>query len=72
MNFKEELTQLLDIEKAQFIKFLRVDEECSFRAIAAECSEKWQKDWGENQIIGEDLCALAMQMLNEKPEQGWN
>ncbi|WP_053909484.1 hypothetical protein [Pseudoalteromonas sp. SW0106-04] len=72
MNFVDELSQIMDTERAQFVKFLRVEEGCSFRAVASECGEKWNQDWGTNQIIGEDLCAAAMQILNEKPDLGWN
>ena len=71
MNFKDELVLIMDVEKAKFVRFLRIEEDCSFRAIAYECGEKWHQDWGENQIVGEDLCAAAMQILNEKPDQGW-
>ncbi len=50
---------------------MRVDEGYSFRAIAEACSKKWVKDWGSNQFYGEDLCALAIEVLNDKPENGW-
>lgn len=72
MFFKEEMIQFLDKDKAEFIKFLRVQEGYSYRAIAEECIEKWQQDWQGGQLVGEDLCAAAMHLLNEIAEQGWN
>jgi len=68
----EDLEQLIDIEKAEFIKHCRIKEEFSYRGVAAECAEVWGKSWGENQWIGEELCAVAMRVLNEKLEDGWH
>ena len=71
MDFKNEMRSLINVESAKWIRNMRVDEGYSFRAIAEACSKKWVKDWGSNQFYGEDLCALAIEVLNDKPENGW-
>jgi|TARA_Y100000588_G_C13736956_1_gene703917 hypothetical protein len=72
LDFKDELRPLISLEAAKWIKYLRVDEEYSFRGIAEECAIKWDKGWGTNQILGEDLCAVAIEVLGDDPQKdGW-
>jgi hypothetical protein len=71
MDFKEEIKTHMTLERAKRVRQMRVEEDYSFRVLARECSESWDTDWGENQIFGEDICAVAMQLLGEKPEDGW-
>ena len=60
-------------EMARQIRAWRVDEEYSWRAVAAAASDRWGSDFGSNQLYGEGLCLVAAQMLGEdacKPP--WN
>ena len=71
MDFKDELRPFISKEEALWIRKIRVHEGYSLRAVARACSEKWKQDWGDNQLYGEDICAAAMKILNEKPNDGW-
>jgi len=52
-------------EMAAQIRLWRVDEEYSWRAVAAAAFERWGSDFGSNQLYGEDLCMIAAQTLGE-------
>lgn len=71
---------ILTKEQAEFVKELRVKNDCSWRAVARDVSEKYPElgvkgnkaeNWG-NQFDGIALCDAAMKLLNEKVEDGWN
>lgn len=71
---------VLTKEQAEFIKDLRVVKGYSWRAVARDVSGKYPElkingsveyNYG-NQIDGISLCDSAMQLLNEKVEDGWN
>ena len=60
-------------EMAAQIRLWRVDEEFTWRAIAAAASDRWGSDFGSNQLYGEDLCIVAAQMLGEDAcKAPWN
>lgn len=60
-------------DMARQIRAWRVDEEYSWRAVAAAASDRWGSDFGSNQLCGEDLCFVAAQMLGEDARKApWN
>ena len=71
--------------KALFIKYLRVRKEYTWRAVQRELSTRYDlrlpfnsciinyRDLvSTNQIDGMIACEQAMNLLNEKPSDGWN
>lgn len=69
------VTDLLDTEKARFVRIMRCEKRCSWRAVAASCAEEWDADWfpPNNQIVGMALCERAAEVLGEDPGQlPWN
>jgi hypothetical protein len=61
---KEHMTR----ERAEFVRRLRIEENYSFRGLAATCSEQWATNWGSNQGIGIELCYIAAEVLEIPPE----
>jgi len=60
-------------EAANLIRKLRVDKDCSWRAVARFCSFAWRAPWGSNQIAGMVLCEKAAKLLGEDfLEPPWN
>lgn len=61
-------------EQAIFIKWLRVHQDHTWRAVAREFTEKYPElEYPtDNQIVGRDLCEEAMVLLDEVVNQGWN
>jgi hypothetical protein len=60
-------------EDARLIRQLRVEKDCSWRAVARFCSLLWGGHWGGNQIAGMVICEKAAKLLGEdfmKPP--WN
>ena len=51
-----------------FVAELRVKRAYTWRMVAEECGRAWSKDWGEDQEVGEALCALAAAYFGED----WN
>lgn len=77
-KMKQNLIETLTPEMVSDIRKWRVEQDCSWRTVAAlfcdsyiTFSEKNNLMWG-NQITGMELCDAAMIILNEKPEDGWN
>lgn len=74
--------------QALFIKYLRTRCDCTWRAVAAHFYNRYSLDyklksfeeridfntmtWGGNQIDGMMLCDEAMELLEDKVEDGWN
>ena len=60
-------------ERARFIRRLRVNDELTWRGVAAACSEAWTTDWESNQGVGMFLCDAAAECLDEDPNaEPWN
>ncbi|MDP2729162.1 MAG: hypothetical protein Q8O55_01610 [Dehalococcoidales bacterium] len=58
---------------ANMIRQLRVEEDCSWRAVARFTSKLWGTSWGGNQIAGMVLCEKAAKLLGEDfMEPPWN
>lgn len=68
--------QVLDTmtqEQAEFVRFLRVEEGCSWRGVAAACNEEWGGDWESNQIAGMQFCEKAAPFFGEDAyDSKWN
>lgn len=74
--------------QALFVKLLRVKQDCSWRSVAAHYYNRYDREgnvkpmseredfkyftYGGNQIDGIQLCEEAMNLLDEKVEDGWN
>jgi len=60
-------------DQAKLVRQLRVDKECSWRAVARACSLLWGTSWGSNQIAGMVICEKAAKLLSEDfMEPPWN
>lgn len=77
--FKEIVTRIMTTERANYVRHLRVDEGCSWRAVAQACHDEWHPqaddEWGppSNQLMGMALCEIAAWLLNENfMEEPWN
>lgn len=68
----DDVTKFMTQERAEFVRKLRIDEQCTFRAIAAACSKEWAANWGSNQLIGEDLCRAAAETLRIPLDRFWD
>jgi hypothetical protein len=65
----EELTP----ERARQVRQWRVDEDCTWRAVAARADEAWGTTWNGNQLYGMALCEHSARLLNENPAaEPWN
>lgn len=53
------LAEHMTEERALFVALLRVDRQYTWRMVADECGRAWSKPWGEDQLVGAALCALA-------------
>lgn len=66
--------------QALFVKYLRVKCDGSWRWVAAKYQMRYidkvpfifETTLGGSQIDGMNLCSEAMNLLNEKVEDGWN
>lgn len=66
--------------QANFVKYLRVKCDGSWRWVAGKWEERYvdsipfnfKSTIGGNQLVGLELCNKAMEILNEKVEDGWN
>jgi len=73
-EFKE-LCSPMELWQARIVRVLRVEEKCSWRAVAEVC---YNLGWGKwsppsNQIVGMALCWRAAQLLGEDYErEPWN
>lgn len=53
------------LNEAEYIRKLRVEERGTWRYVAAKCSERWNGEWGSNQIAGMSLCKRAAVFFEE-------
>ena len=69
-EYNFEMTQDL----ADRIKVLRCVQGCTWRRVAELIYDHIGGDWNppSNQIVGIDLCDMAMSYLGETVEDGWN
>jgi hypothetical protein len=58
---------VLTAGRAQQIRGWRVDQELTWRGVAAAASAEWKLDHGANQLHGMELCEAAAQLLGEDP-----
>jgi len=59
-NFKD-----MTVRQANCIRKMRVEYNCSWRVVAGICDGFWNGNWGENQIVGMDICKRAMEVLGQ-------
>lgn len=61
-------------EQALFVRNLRCGNiQHSWRRIAEICSDKWNGNWGDNQLAGQDICKSAANHFKENyNEPPWN
>ncbi len=65
----------MELWQARIIWVLRVEEKCSWRAIAEVCYNLGWAKWSppSNQIMGMALCQRAAQLLGEDyKKEAWN
>jgi hypothetical protein len=67
----EEIESFMNIERASFVRTLRVENDYTFRALAHECIKAWGVNWPDIQPLGEDLCKISMKYFNESWADGW-
>ncbi|MBA7698480.1 hypothetical protein ES703_107157 [subsurface metagenome] len=73
-KFKE-LCSPMELWQARIVRVLRVEEKCSWRAVAERCHNLGWGKWSppSNQIMGMALCERAAQLLGEDYEkEPWN
>jgi hypothetical protein len=81
--FDEDVAAMLTPARAADVRRFRVDEGCSWRAVAHSCHDAWLSDLPEelregwfppsNQLMGMALCEAAARHFGEDPEQPpWN
>ncbi|GIH21592.1 hypothetical protein Raf01_97640 [Rugosimonospora africana] len=64
---------VLTLDVARQVRRWRVEEECSWRVVAARADATWGTDTHGNQLFGEDLCRESARMLGENPnDEAWN
>jgi hypothetical protein len=81
--FDEDVAAMLTPARAADVRRFRVDEGCSWRAVAHSCHDAWLAELPEeiregwfppsNQLMGMALCEAAARHFGEDPEQPpWN
>lgn len=73
-EFKE-LCSPMELWQARIVRILRIEENCSWRAVAEVCHKLGWGNWSppSNQIMGMALCQRAAQLLGEDYEkEPWN
>jgi hypothetical protein len=59
--------------RAAQIRAWRVDQDMSWRGVAAAATEAWGPGFGDNQLYGRDLCNAAARALGQDPDADpWN
>lgn len=74
-GYMQMATGLMTIERAQFVRQLRVGQGYSYRAVAHDCRTPFGGTWLplSNQLAGVALCAVAAKLLGEDPgDENWN
>lgn len=63
----------LNKQRAKLVRYLRVSESYSWRAVARRCALLWKAPWGGNQFAGMVICSKAAQILGENfMDPPWN
>lgn len=64
---------MLSIEQAEFVKYLRVNQECTFRGVALEYANKYLGGYSAKKLqeFGIWLCDESRKQLNEEISDGW-
>ena len=63
----------LTLDRARQVRQWRVDQECTWRAVAAHADAAWGTDWKGNQLYGMELCERSAHLLGENPNaEPWN
>lgn len=57
----------LTLEIARQVKQWRVEEDSTWRVVAALADERWGTETQGNQLFGEDLCRESALLLGEDP-----
>lgn len=71
--FNTKMSPIMDREIAEQVRKWRVDEEYTWRGVAAMASQKLDEDWGSNQFAGITLCEMAASFFEEDPnKEPWN
>lgn len=61
------------LDMASQIRQWRVDQDRTWRGVAAAASRAWGLTFGSNQLFGEELCNAAAKLLGENQnEEPWN
>ncbi len=58
-----EMREWITSTRARQVYDLRVNDDCSWRALASACSRTWFGDWDGDQVVGMGLCAAAYEKL---------
>jgi hypothetical protein len=56
---------LINRERAEFVRRLRVEAGYSYRAVAEECENTWGIEGIGSQIVGMNFCAVAAEYFDE-------
>lgn len=68
-QFGAAIERMMTVERALFVKNLRMTQQCTWRSVAAYCHAEWQADeaWTppSNQLAGMQLCRIAGEILHE-------
>lgn len=60
-------------EQAKLVRYLRVEQHFTWRAVARRCALLWEAPWGANQLAGMCICKKAAELLSEDfMKEPWN
>lgn len=74
-KFRAQVDAIMNQERAQIIRDLRVEQDYSWRAVARECHIQFAGTWEpvSNQLAGMALCEAAAELFGENyMEEPWN
>ena len=74
-HFERVCLNLVDKDKALFVRDLRCSKGHSWRAVAQSCYDNWNGDWypSSNQLMGMAICERAAFLLGEDCwKEPWN
>lgn len=76
LRYETEARKLVDTkERANEVRFLRVERQGTWRYVGEECQQAWAADVGrgDTQSLGATLCHVAAEVLGEDPNaEPWN
>lgn len=73
--YRKEVNKIISPERAEIIRDLRINQDCSWRMVAAECHALFQGTWEpeSNQLAGMALCEAAAEHFGENyMDEKWN